>query len=246
MLVTWAISIPLRNAAVIDVVWGLGCAAVAWVAFAVADGAEPRKVLVVALASAWGVRLAVHLGVRTAREREEDFRYRELRERYGRRFRLVSLFRVFLFQGAGMWVVTLPLQAAQVPDSPSGLTVLDFAGVALWTAGMFFEVVGDAQLARFRADPANRGQVMDRGLWSWTRHPNYFGEACIWWGFWLIALATGEAWWSVAGPLMITFVLLRMSGVALMEPHLRGTRPGYEDYVRRVSAFVPRPPRPRR
>jgi steroid 5-alpha reductase family enzyme len=130
-----------------------------------------------------------------------------------------------------------------VPDDPSGLVLLDFAGLALWCAGMFFETVGDLQLARFKADPANSGRVMDRGLWRYTRHPNYFGDFCIWWGLYLIALATGEAWWSIAGPVVMSILLLRVSGVPLIERHLTKSRPGYEDYVRRTSAFLPRPPR---
>jgi steroid 5-alpha reductase family enzyme len=240
MLVSWGVSIWRRDASVADVAWGLGFVLIAWVSFALADGAEPRKTLVVVLTSIWGLRLAAYLAWRKARE-EEDFRYRELRARYGRRFPLVSLVAVFGFQGLGMWTVSLPLQAAQVPDTPSGLTALDFVGLGIWAVGMLFETVGDFQLARFKANPRNRGKVLDRGLWRYTRHPNYFGDFCVWWGFYLIALAAEDTWWSVAGPLMMSCILLRLSGVPVMERHMRQQRHGYEDYTRRTSAFWPWP-----
>jgi steroid 5-alpha reductase family enzyme len=242
MLSTWLVSLALRDASIVDIVWGLGFVLVAWVAFAVADGSDARRTLVVVLTTLWGLRLAAYLAWRNIGE-GEDHRYQAMRARYGRRFPLVSLFLVFGLQGVGMWTVSLPVQAAQVPDDPSGLVLLDLAGLALWCGGMFFETVGDLQLARFKADPANSGRVMDRGLWRYTRHPNYFGDFCIWWGLYLIALATGEAWWSIAGPVVMSILLLRVSGVPLIERHLTKSRPGYEDYVRRTSAFLPRPPR---
>jgi steroid 5-alpha reductase family enzyme len=144
-----------------------------------------------------------------------------------------------------MWAVSLPVQLAQVSDAPSALTVLDFLGVAVWSVGMFFESVGDLQLARFRADARNSGRVMDQGLWRYTRHPNYFGDFCVWWGLYLVALATGEAWWSVIGPLTMSCILLRVSGVRAMDKHLNRHRPNYEDYARRTSAFWPSRPRSR-
>ena len=242
MLATWALSLALRDASIVDVAWGAGLVLVAWTAFAIADGAEPRKLLVATLTTVWGVRLSGYLWWRR-RGAGEDFRYRELRARHGARFGLVSLGSVFAFQGLGLWAVSLPVLAAQVPATPDGLTALDLAGAALWAVGMAFEVGGDAQLARFRADPANRGRVLDRGLWRYSRHPNYFGELCVWWGVYLIALATSEAWWSIAGPLTMTLILLRLSGVREMDDHLRRTKPGYDDYVRRTSALLPRPPR---
>jgi steroid 5-alpha reductase family enzyme len=240
VLVTWLVSLWLRDASIFDVAWGFGFVLVAWVSFAIADGSEPRKALVVALTTIWGLRLGIHLARRAARS-DEDFRWRELRAQHGQRFAAASLGH-FAFQGVGMWVVSLPVQAAQVPGSPAGLTVLDFTAVALWTLGMAFEAVGDHQLSRFKADPANRGKVMDRGLWRYTRHPNYFGDLCVWWGLYGFALATGEAWWAVAGPLTMSCILLRMSGVPVMDRHL-ATRPGYQDYMRRTSPFLPRLPR---
>ena len=244
MLATWLVSLALRDASIVDIVWGLGFVAVAWVSFGVAGGPTARRWLVVTLVTLWGLRLAVHLAWRNL-GKGEDYRYQAMRRRHGRRFPVVSLYLVFGLQGLLMWIVSLPVQAAQAPDTPTGLVALDLAGIALWCMGMFFETVGDLQLARFRSDPANRGKVMDRGLWRYTRHPNYFGDFCVWWGLYLIALATGDAWWSVAGPVVMSVLLLRVSGVTLLERHLERARPGYEDYARRTSEFFPRPPRAR-
>jgi steroid 5-alpha reductase family enzyme len=242
MLATWLASLALRDASIVDVVWGLGFVVVAWVAFAIGDGPVERRTLVAALVTVWGLRLAGYMLWRKRGE-GEDFRYREMRARHGTRFGLVSLFSVFLFQGAGMWTVSLPVQAAAGLPGPSGLTPLDLAGLSLWLVGMTFEVVGDLQLTRFRADPANRGRVMDRGLWRYTRHPNYFGDLCVWWALFLIALAADDAWWAIAGPLTMTAVFSKFFGVPMMERHLAAAKPGYGEYVRRTSAFFPCPPR---
>jgi steroid 5-alpha reductase family enzyme len=239
---TWLLSLRLRDASIVDVAFVAGIVLVAWLAFAIAEGSAARKVLVVTLTTLWGLRLAGYITRRKLGE-GEDFRYEELRQRYGERFPIVSLVVVFLFQGAGIWAVSLPVQTAQVPDSPQGLVLLDFVGIAVWSVGMLFESVADFQLARFRADPRNRGKVMDSGLWRYSRHPNYFGEFCIWWGLYAVALATVEAWWSIIGPLTMSFILIRLFGVPAMEPHLSRTKEGYEDYVRRTSAFLPKPPR---
>ena len=239
---TWAVSVRLRDASIADVVWSLGLVLVAWLAVAIGDAPIERRLLVAGLVTVWGVRLSVHM-VHLRRGHGEDFRYRAMRERHGLRFPLVSLFSVFLFQGLGMWAVSLPIQAAGDLPGPSSLTVLDAAGAAVWTLGMVFEVGGDRQLARFRADPANRGRVMDRGLWRYTRHPNYFGDFCVWWGIFLIALSADGAWWSVAGPLTMTAIFTKFFGVPLMEEHLGRAKEGYADYVRRTSAFFPCPPR---
>jgi steroid 5-alpha reductase family enzyme len=165
-----------------------------------------------------------------------------MRARHGERFALVSLVSVFVLQGALIWIVSLPIQAA----APQGdrLGALDALGAAVWAVGLFFEAVGDLQLRRFRADPANAGRVMDRGLWRYTRHPNYFGDFLVWWGIYLIALSTVGAWWTIAGPLVMSVLLIRVSGKRLLEHHMRD-RPGYAEYVARTSGFLPRPPRKR-
>jgi steroid 5-alpha reductase family enzyme len=242
MLATWVVSLALRDASIADVAWGLGLVAVAWLAFAVGDAPVERRTLVAVLVTVWGLRLSGYMLWRKRGE-GEDFRYRAMRARHGERFGVVSLFSVFLFQAVGMWAVSLPVQAAADLPGPSGLTALDLAGAAVWAFGMVFEVGGDVQLTRFRRDPANRGRVMDRGLWRYTRHPNYFGDFCVWWGIFVIALAAEGAWWSVAGPLTMTAIFAKLFGVPLMEAHLARAKPGYAGYVRRTSAFFPCPPR---
>ena len=242
MVVTWLLSLVLRDASIVDVVWGAGFVVVAWTAAFVGDGLDDRTNLLVAIVSIWGLRLALHLLVRNA-GKGEDWRYRAMRKRAGTSFPIRSLVTVFLFQGALMWIVSLPVQLAMTPDEPE-VGVLAVVGVIVWGIGFFFESVGDAQLVRFKADPANEGAVMDRGLWRYTRHPNYFGDACAWWGIFLVAAETRDAWPGVIGPIVMTFLLLRVSGVALLERSLTKRRPGYEDYVARTSAFLPMPPRP--
>jgi steroid 5-alpha reductase family enzyme len=238
----WAVSVAVRDSSIVDVFWGSGFVVIAWTAFALADGSGARRLLLGVLVTVWGLRLTAYLARRNLGT-GEDRRYAAMRRRHGERWPLRSLFVVFWLQGALMWVVSLPVQVAMTDPTPAGLGLLDWAGVALWAVGLCFEAVGDRQLARFKADPANRGRVMDRGLWRYTRHPNYFGDFCVWWGIWLVALAAGSAWWTLAGPILMSVLLIRVSGVTLLERSLVRRREGYADYVARTSAFFPRPPR---
>ena len=242
MVFLWLVSLAIRNASIVDIFWGVGFAIVAVFTFALSNGYLPRKRLIIALAVIWGLRLAIHIGWRN-HGKGEDFRYQAMRKRIGERFALVSLFTVFGLQGVLMWVISLPLQASQISSEPARFTWLDFLGVALWIIGFSFEALGDWQLGRFKADPANKGRVMDQGLWAYTRHPNYFGDALLWWGFFLIALSNPGSWWSLISPVLMTTLLMKVSGVALLEKTLVKTRPEYRDYVRRTSAFVPLPRR---
>jgi steroid 5-alpha reductase family enzyme len=244
MTALWLLSLRLRDASIADVFWGAGFALVAVLAAAVSPPSA-RALLLAGLASAWGLRLALHLGRRWARKREEDRRYQAMRAAWGDRFPLVSLGTVFLLQGALLLVVSLPLQAGAAYGGSRPLGLLDAAGVLAFAVGLLFEAVGDAQLARFLRDPASRGRVLQSGLWRYTRHPNYFGDALLWWGLGLVGAASG-AWWCLAGPALMTFLLLRVSGVTLLEKEMAGRRPEYAAYVRRTSAFVPLPPRPAR
>ncbi len=241
----WGYSLRRRDASIVDSFWGPGFAVVALIGAVAGGGAPPRRLLLLVLVSIWGIRLGAHI-YRRNRGKGEDFRYRAMRERAGGRFALASLVTVFLLQAALLLVIALPLVAAAAAPAPAALGAFDLAGVALWLIGFLFEAVGDAQLARFRADPASRGQVMDRGLWRLTRHPNYFGDATLWWGFYLIAAAVPAARWTAVGPLLMTFLLVRVSGVALLEQGMAERRPGYRDYVLRTSAFFPWPPKLRR
>ena len=242
MFVLWLVSLAIKNTSIVDIFWGVGFAAIATITFTRAGGYDNRKLLITSLAVIWGFRLAVHIGWRN-HGKGEDFRYQAMRKRIGPRFWLVSLFMVFGLQGVLMWLISLPLQVAQISREPASLTWLDFWGALLWAVGFTFESIGDFQLSKFKADPANKGRVMDRGLWAYTRHPNYFGDALLWWGFWLIASTAPGGWWTVISPLMMTTLLMKVSGVALLEKTLVKTRPGYREYIQRTSAFLPMPPK---
>ena len=241
MLTTWVISVMIKNASIVDIVWGLGFVVVAWTVRLTVDGDPARQNLLTVLVTLWGLRLALYLAKGNIGH-GEDFRYVLMRRKHGARFPLVSLYTVFAFQGALMWVVSLPVQLGQADDGVS-VGPLAVIGVLLWVVGFVFETVGDAQLARFKKDPANAGKVMDRGLWSLTRHPNYFGDAVQWWGIGIVAAEAGTAAIGLIGPVVMTFLLTRVSGVPMLEHSMAKRRPGYEDYVRRTSAFFPRPPR---
>jgi steroid 5-alpha reductase family enzyme len=240
MVVVWALSLPLRDASIADVFWGPGFAFVAIVSASLSPPSA-RATLLVVLTSAWGLRLALHIGTRWRKKKEEDRRYQAMRATWGDRFPLVSLFTVFLLQGGLLWTVSLPLQAGAALGAGRPIGPLDIAGVALFAVGLAFEAVGDAQLSRFLADPGNRGKVMETGLWRYTRHPNYFGDALVWWGLGLVGAASG-AWWCLLGPALMTFLLVRVSGVSLLEKDIAGRRPEYVAYVRRTSPFLPLPP----
>jgi steroid 5-alpha reductase family enzyme len=236
----WLASLRLRDASIADPFWGAGLAGVAWTALAVA-GLSTRGLLLAALTSGWAARLGAHLW-RRRRGHGEDRRYLAMRAAAGPSFWKTSLVTVFLLQAALLWVVSLPLQAGAALGGGVPLGLLDALGVALFLAGFAFEAVADAQLARFLAEPGSRGKVMARGLWSLTRHPNYFGDFLLWWGLGAIGLATG-AWWVLAGPALMAGLLLRVSGVTLLERTIGERRPGYAEYAARTSAFFPWPPR---
>lgn len=239
MTVFWLASLPLRNVSIVDVWWGPGIAGLAWVDVA-ATGAHPRSLLVASLATLWGLRLGAYLLWRSHGS-AEDPRYAAMRRHHGVRFASVSLFTVFLLQGALQVAVALPLAVTTVYPGATALGWLDTLGVAVFALGLGFETLGDLQLARFRADPTNAGRVMDRGLWAWTRHPNYFGDFLVWWGIFLVALAAPRGWLALPGPALLTYLLLRVSGVALLERTIATRRPGYAEYAARVPAFFPLP-----
>lgn len=237
---TWVASVALRDASVIDPVWPLGFVAVAITAFVAGDGDDGRRLLILVLVAVWGLRLSAYLFWRNA-GKGEDFRYQAMRARRGPSFWIVSLVTIFLLQGLLMWVVSLPVQLAAVPSR--GLGLLAVAGVVAWAIGFAFETIGDWQLARFRANPASRGKVLDTGLWRYTRHPNYFGDFMVWWGIFLVAAESGAGAWGFIGPVLMTVLLVKVSGAGLLEKDIEQRRPGYADYVRRTSGFLPRPPR---
>lgn len=238
MVLLWLVSLARKDASIVDSFWGVGFAVIAAVCFFITDGARPRKLLITTLVAIWGLRLAVHIFWRN-HGKGEDYRYQAMRKKHGDRFPIVSLFTVFVFQGLLMWIISLPVQVAEVGRVPEHLGWLDYAGATVWAVGFLFEAVGDFQLTWFKFNPKNKGKVMDRGLWAYTRHPNYFGDATLWWGYFLIALAVPSGYWTIISPLAMTLLLMKVSGVALLEKKLVKTRPEYADYVRRTNAFFP-------
>lgn len=241
MFSTWVLSVAIKNASIVDIVWGTGFVVVAWVSYAVGDGDDTRRIVIAVLVTLWGLRLAGYLAKRNLGH-GEDYRYRAMRKHWGPRFPIVSLVTVFLLQGVLMWIVSIGVQLGQVPDSPT-FGPIGTMGILVWLVGLAFEAIGDLQLARFKADPANAGKVMDKGLWSLTRHPNYFGDSLVWWGIAIVAAESGLGAWGFVGAAVMNFLLVRVSGVALLEKSLSKRKEGYAEYVARTSAFLPRPPK---
>jgi len=238
----WLASLVKRDVSIVDIFWSLGFVLLAWFYRAQVPLESWRQNLVPILVTLWGLRLALYILWRNWGQ-GEDYRYRAMREKYGKAFPLLSLAIVFWLQGVLFWLIGMPLLQVQISRQPADWTWLDVVGGALFAIGLFFEAVGDFQLARFKADPINKGKVMDRGLWRYTRHPNYFGDATLWWGLGCFALATTGSLWTLFGPVLMSFLIVKVSGVALLEKGLGDTKPKYREYVRRTSAFFPRPPR---
>jgi len=241
MTLLWLLSLFLKNSSIVDIFWGTGFIITAWFYFSLTpDGYLIRKLLINSLVTLWGLRLSIHILTRNW-GKPEDFRYQKWREETGKSWAWQSYFRVFLLQGMLMWIISFPLLAAQYNRFPAYLTVLDVLGALVWLTGFFFESVGDYQLIRFKARSENKGKVLNTGVWHYTRHPNYFGDSAQWWGFYLVAVTAG-GWWTIFSPVLMTFLLLRVSGVALLEKTLE-TRPAYKDYAETTSAFIPWFPR---
>ncbi|MGW0025683.1 DUF1295 domain-containing protein [Rhodococcus sp. NPDC003383] len=249
---TFAVGRRIGRYNVVDVAWGAGFVYVAAVAAAIGSGDPVRRVLLLVLVTLWGVRLTWHMHRKSA-GKGEDPRYTALLNRAGGASVgngaseatgiAIVVRKIFVTQGAAQWFVSLPIQVSAVAGPTRGLgTVALIAGVVLWAVGFVFEAVGDRQLRAFKADPANRGRIMDRGLWAWTRHPNYFGDATVWWGLWLIAASVWPGVLTVASPAIMTYFLVYATGARLLERSM-SRRPGYPEYQQRTSYFLPRPPR---
>lgn len=240
----WLLSLFAGRVCIIDAFWGPGFGVVALTAlFSVSESARGwPEWLLLGLVLIWGLRLGLHLGVRILGAVEEDRRYAAMRRKYDPNFHLKSLGIVFLLQAVILWFVSLPVTtgiAVAIVPGEVLQQVFAGAGILLWGAGLFFETVGDWQLARFRANPANSGRVLDSGLWALTRHPNYFGDFCVWWGLWLTSLAAGAPLWTIASPAVMAFFLMKVSGVPMLEGDISSRRPGYAEYIRRTNAFFP-------
>ena len=240
--VVFAVGHRIGRYNVVDVGWGLGFVGVAWLALLLGGGDTQRRWLFAGLVTVWGLRLSIHMYVK-CRGQGEDPRYTELLAKYDGPPARVAIRRIFVNQGLAQWFVSLPVQVSAVtgPTTGPAVTVL-LSGIALWGVGIAFEAIGDAQLRRFKADPVHRGTVMDRGLWAWTRHPNYFGDACVWWGLWLVAASAWPGVLTVLSPIAMTYFLVVGTGARLLEQSM-SARPGYAEYQERTSFFVPWPPR---
>jgi steroid 5-alpha reductase family enzyme len=242
LLVTFAFGVAMGKHRVVDIAWGLAFSAIAVTTYAMSSGHGDagRRAVVTALTVIWGVRLAGHIFLR-ARGADEDPRYQAMLSKATGNRNVYALTRVYLLQAVIAWFVSLPVQVAQYDPNP--LAWWAAFGIAVWAVGFVFESVGDWQLTRFKADPSNKGKVLDIGLWRYTRHPNYFGDACVWWGLYLLAVGT---WWGAAtilSPIAMTYFLAGKTGRPLMDEHMMNTRPEYADYTKRTSGFIPRPPR---
>jgi len=239
MNVMFLLAIAMKRNDIVDIAWGLGFIIVALLSLVAIPGITWRRLLVSGLVIAWGLRLAGYLYLRN-RGRKEDFRYAQWRQQWGGNWMLRSYLQVFILQGLLMLMITYPLftvTQSRIVD----IGILDGIGILVWLVGFLFEAIGDAQMRAFKQDPANRGKIMDRGLWRYTRHPNYFGESAMWWGIWIILMSNSHGIYAIFSPIIITFLLLRVSGVPMLEKKYRDD-PAYREYVRRTSAFIPLPP----
>jgi steroid 5-alpha reductase family enzyme len=243
MVLLWVVSVAIKDSSIADMYWGMGFVIASWFTYFISDGVAERRWLVLTLVTVWGVRLSGYLIWRNWGVEDPRYvKFRKTVEDKGGNYVLHSLKHVYLLQGFAMWVVALVLIFSLCVDTPAELGVLAYLGVGVWLLGMFFETVADLQLTRFRGDPANKGKVMDRGLWRYTRHPNYFGEACVWVGLFLIAIENPAGVITIVSPVMITYAVMGPTGKALLERRMKN-RPDFEAYVRRTSGFFPLPPK---
>lgn len=242
LTVLWIISLVIKDSSIIDIYWGPGFVLVAWF-YAYLTGWEnlaTRHLILLGLISIWGLRLGIYLGSRNL-GKGEDYRYVQFRKESGDQYWWHSYFRVFTLQGVLLWIISACFVPALLTGGDLGL--LDYLGLLLWIIGFSFEAIGDYQLSQFKKQPKNKGKVMDRGLWKYTRHPNYFGDACLWWGFFCFAVAHPQGIYFVFSPLLMTFLLMKISGVAMLERSLKKTKPKYAEYIRKTSGFFPLPPK---
>ena len=238
MTLLWLYSLAIKNASIVDIFWGTGFVITYWVALWIGSIEITTRILLLGgIVTLWGLRLSAHIFLRNHKQ-PEDFRYAAWRAENGASWWWRSFFKVFLLQGVILWIVAVPLIAVQTANPAATTCACEYSGLGLWLVGFMFEAGGDWQLTRFKKDPNNKGKLLTTGYWSVTRHPNYFGDAAQWWGFWLFAFSAG-AWWTVFSPLLMTFLLMKVSGVAMLERTLAKNKPGYEEYSARTSAFFP-------
>lgn len=235
--ILWIISVIITNASIVDLFWGLGFVITNTYYFLWTGDTTTTKWLLFVMVTIWGLRLTIYLSFRNI-GKGEDFRYQKFRNDYGpTRYWWISYFQVFLLQGLLIWFISLPLMATNFLSKDDSLNIISYVGIIIWLIGLVFEAGGDYQLTRFKANPLNKGKVLNKGFWKYTRHPNYFGDSAVWWGFGLFSLSVG-GYWQVIGSIAMTFLIIRVSGVILLEKTL-SDKPGYNEYVRRTSPFIP-------
>jgi steroid 5-alpha reductase family enzyme len=238
MTCLWITSVITKNVSIVDLFWGFGFVLTAGFYFLKTEGFLLRKIILLVLVTIWGLRLSVYLALRNI-GKGEDFRYKQFRNTYGEhRYWWISFFQTFLLQGILMWLISAPLLGAQFYAQNNQHGLFDFLGVLFWLIGLIFEAGGDYQLALFKADPSNKGKVLDRGFWRYTRHPNYFGDSSVWWGYGFICLAAGS-YLPLMGSILMTALIIKISGVALLEKTLKEQKPEYKEYIQKTSAFLP-------
>ncbi|MFN2395167.1 MAG: DUF1295 domain-containing protein [Bacteroidales bacterium] len=237
MSLIWLWSIRLKNAGIVDPFWGLGFVLVTiWYAYRISL-TEVHQLVLLAMVVIWGTRLFLYLFIRNY-GKEEDYRYRQFRQNYGeKRYWWFSFFQVFMLQGILLTFISFSILGGMVM-SQTGHPAWFILSIIFWIVGFVFEAGGDYQMTRFKADPENAGKVMDKGFWRYTRHPNYFGDTMVWWGYALMAIYNGY-WWTMAGSILMTWLIIRISGVALLEKNLKNRRKGYEEYIKQTPAFFP-------
>jgi steroid 5-alpha reductase family enzyme len=234
----WVLSVILKNASIVDIFWGMGYVLVAGFYFFITPDFSTRKIITMGLVALWGLRLSIYILWRNF-GKPEDYRYKEFRKKYGeKRYWWFSYFQVFLLQGVLVWLISSPLLAINYFASENAFGVLDVFGILVWLIGFTFEAGGDWQLARFKMIPENKGRLLTTGFWKYTRHPNYFGDAAVWWGFAILSIAAGS-YIPVLSALLMTWLIVKVSGVSMLERTLKNTKPGFEEYIFRTSAFIP-------
>ena len=234
----WGWSVIIKNASIVDLFWGFSYVIVNAFYVFMSGELNPRKIIILVLVSVWGLRLAIYLSIRNI-GKGEDFRYQEFRRTYGpERFWWFSYFQTFLLQGALIMIVSLPLLGISESKQSGNLNLLDFLGILVWMIGFAFEAGGDFQMAHFKKNPNNKGKLLNTGFWKYTRHPNYFGDSVVWWAYALFSMAAGSNW-QIIGSVVMTFLLVKVSGIIMLEKTLRSTKPQYQEYIQKTSSFFP-------
>jgi steroid 5-alpha reductase family enzyme len=234
----WLWSIIIKNVGIVDLFWGFGFVVINAFYIFISGELNARKILILVLVTVWGLRLSIYIAWRNI-GKGEDFRYKEFRRKYGpERYWWFSFFQTFLLQGALIMIVSLPLLGVNVSTHSNALNVLDYFGILLWMIGFTFEAGSDFQLSRFKQNSKNKGKVLNTGLWKYTRHPNYFGDSAVWWAYALFSVAAGS-YWQIIGSIIMTLLIIKVSGVALLEKTLNNTKPEYQEYIQKTSSFLP-------